>query len=473
MSFASALNSYCNKLGCTNRELAARCGLSASALSRYRSGERTPNADSAIVERLAFGIAQLARERAIVEIANPDEVKRTFDMNLVQPDDATFGFGQRLDTLLGIIGMGNREAALLLSLDPSYIYRIRKGLRQPSDIEEFSHRVAAMVVERANAVHSLDYVLALTGDAVGARGDRQRRSYTSDELDLTCMKVYAWLQGQVSTLYDTTRTRLILQYLNDFDPSDYHLFDGKPVVQGQCYGNLPANREFFGVDELRQSMIEFLWRCVEADVSHVNLRGGMPFLISDNSSGFVEQRNQALKALSLQGTKIVALHDLECSLSETIARINLWLPLYMTGCVSSYTVNGMHNTLYSSLGFSSDACVLVADSVSDYPDTCWGYLTSNSEAIAFQKMRSDRIMEMASPVMRVYREDDEKGMAEYRAFLADLETKTVRIGHAWAEYENLRVDVYPYDCAVVTRIVDPVVHCVMYHPMMCRALYLR
>ena len=60
MSFANVLNLYLDKTKCTAKELSAASGISASALSRYRSGKRIPEPEQ--IEKLICGFVQLASE---------------------------------------------------------------------------------------------------------------------------------------------------------------------------------------------------------------------------------------------------------------------------------------------------------------------------------------------------------------------------------------------------------------------------
>ena len=62
MNFQEQLNMYMEKLHCTGRELASESGVSETIISRYRKGDRIPAADSAYLQRLAEGIAQLAEK---------------------------------------------------------------------------------------------------------------------------------------------------------------------------------------------------------------------------------------------------------------------------------------------------------------------------------------------------------------------------------------------------------------------------
>ena len=52
MKFKDQLNAYIDQLGCTAKELGEASGVSAATISRYRSGERLPEADTPAFEAL-------------------------------------------------------------------------------------------------------------------------------------------------------------------------------------------------------------------------------------------------------------------------------------------------------------------------------------------------------------------------------------------------------------------------------------
>ena len=60
MEFYLLLDNYIKEIGCTAKQLAEKSKLSASVISRYRSGDRVPSPDSDILKKLATGISQLS-----------------------------------------------------------------------------------------------------------------------------------------------------------------------------------------------------------------------------------------------------------------------------------------------------------------------------------------------------------------------------------------------------------------------------
>lgn len=76
MTFQELLNDYLTQLECTAKELSSASGISASVISRYRTGSYSPDLDSGQWQKLAAGIAALAAERGLVELTTGGGGKR-------------------------------------------------------------------------------------------------------------------------------------------------------------------------------------------------------------------------------------------------------------------------------------------------------------------------------------------------------------------------------------------------------------
>ena len=68
MNFSEKLNGYIYRLSCTGRDICVLSGISASTLSRYRSGERVPELGSAAFDGLCDAIAGIAADREDADI---------------------------------------------------------------------------------------------------------------------------------------------------------------------------------------------------------------------------------------------------------------------------------------------------------------------------------------------------------------------------------------------------------------------
>lgn len=87
MKFGDLLNSYIESLGCTAKELADRSGISPAVISRYRSGERTPQAGSRQMDMLAEAIAALAADRKVCGGITKEEVLQKLEGCVAEKDN--------------------------------------------------------------------------------------------------------------------------------------------------------------------------------------------------------------------------------------------------------------------------------------------------------------------------------------------------------------------------------------------------
>ena len=68
MTFKDKLSEYMEILDCTAKDLSDNSGLSPATISRYRSGERVPEADSDNFSNLVKGIVAIAESKNISDI---------------------------------------------------------------------------------------------------------------------------------------------------------------------------------------------------------------------------------------------------------------------------------------------------------------------------------------------------------------------------------------------------------------------
>ena len=135
MDFAARLNAYVADVGCSAKELADASGISPAAISRYRTGDRTPDPDGPQLRALAEGLAALSAG-ALDASAVHDEL--AFAISGLSVDSYTYL--ANLHALLAAADVSNSDLARALSFDPSYISRVLSGARRDG---LFGHMLAA------------------------------------------------------------------------------------------------------------------------------------------------------------------------------------------------------------------------------------------------------------------------------------------------------------------------------------------
>lgn len=128
MTFQELINDYLTQLDCTARELSAASGISAPVISRYRRGSQSPEPDGEQWQKLAAGIAALARERGLEEITQGTVETAFRDALTPQESFDKTRFCRNLNELLESFSIGNIELAHYLSYDASYAGKSVSGL---------------------------------------------------------------------------------------------------------------------------------------------------------------------------------------------------------------------------------------------------------------------------------------------------------------------------------------------------------
>lgn len=141
MSFADVLKLYLNKTRCTAKELSVASGISASALSGYRSGKRVPEQEQ--IEKLICGFVRLAGEKA----PELDEatVRDAFSAYCEKPKLNYQTVIKNLNVAINALDINVSGLSRALRFDSSYLSRIRSGQRRPADLEKFIIETAGYI----------------------------------------------------------------------------------------------------------------------------------------------------------------------------------------------------------------------------------------------------------------------------------------------------------------------------------------
>ena len=172
MRFCQQLNAWMVLTGCRASERCARPGVAAPSLSRYRAGERTPGRDSAALDGLCRGLAELAQERGIPGMAEA-EVRAGFLSCEEYAASDRVQLRENFNTLVEVMELSISRLCRYANYDPSTVFRFRSGARQPADPVGFAGAVAAYVSRELDDVQHreiagrmyADYPAVFAGDA--------------------------------------------------------------------------------------------------------------------------------------------------------------------------------------------------------------------------------------------------------------------------------------------------------------------
>ena len=406
MSFSVRLNEYMEQLGCKNIDLAKASGLSASLVSRYRSGMRTPQGEDTL-ERLVTGLAMLAETKELP--LSRAEILRELSTELAaaeQPD-----ISKKLSLLMETMDISTSALAKALDYDSSGISRIRSGQRKPTNLSRFVSGVTAFVLRR-NDAQKQERLAKLLGCDVEQLSSKASASQI----------LFDWLcSGSVSAPDNSVSDFVAM--LDSFDLDEYiasiHFNDLKvPTVPF----TLPGSKYYYGVEQFRQAHLDFFrTTALSASMEPVFMCADIPMEHMVEDPTFMKNWMSGIAASLKKGRDLTMIHTLDRPFKEMMVGLQSWVPLYMTGQVFPYYLPDPQNKVWQHALFVSGAAALSCEGIEgDYLDARY-YLTRNREEREFYRRRADALLKKAKPLMEIYRIERKDGYYAFLAHEADVE----------------------------------------------------
>ena len=417
MTFREQLNAYIEAIGCSARQLADASGLSPAVISRYRSGERLPGAQSPQLDALARALEALAAQAGRATPTRQEaRAALCAALSPVERDDGSLA--DNLGALIDALGVTSGEIARALNYDASYISRIRSGTRRPADSQAFADKLARFLARRCEgAEREADLARLVETDADALKTPRARHE-----------AIRRWLlkpapgRSQPATGF--------LGKLDEFDLAQYIRsirFDDLKLptvpcapVRGRVYlgteGRKAGELDFFKATVLSRSD-EDVFMCTD-----------MPMEKLASDLDFSKKWMLGLAMMLKKGLRLAIIHDLNRPFNEMMLGLESWIPLYMTGQISPYALRSPQNGVYCHLTYVSGAAALHGECVAGYEEEGRGALTGQKEEVAYYRLRAERLLKKAQPIMDIYRQDAREAFAAFRdaAFEGDAPLRGIR-----------------------------------------------
>ena len=238
MGFADVLKLYLNKTKCTAKDLSTASGISASALSRYRSGKRIPDQEQ--IEKLICGFVQLASENT-PEIEE-EEIRNAFSAYTEKPKLDFQSIIKNLNAAIEALDISVSGLSRALSFDSSYLSRIRKGQRKPADLDKFILKTA-------------DYI-ARTNSPAAIAGLIGQHAEGLVPVGRCALKLCSWLNSKTIRQHDYLGE--FLYQLDAFNIKTYMSHNHFPeVTHTQESEILSLPKYYYGFDEMKKGELDF------------------------------------------------------------------------------------------------------------------------------------------------------------------------------------------------------------------------
>lgn len=412
--FYKALNRYMDLLQCSGKELSEKSGISEATISRYRTGERVPKADSEELERMCRGICAIAAEKGMDHVLYQPVLKE-FRQLIAGEGFHYKSLQTKLNRILSVLSVNVSEMSKALKYDSSYISRVRNGQRNPARPEQFAQSVAEYVARHYDSENEKKIAAQLMNIAPSSL--RTHKGYAASLTD--------WLTDGETADLENPMTKF-LEALNAFDLNEYisaiHFDELKvPSVPFQ----LPTSKSYYGIEEMKNGELDFLKATALSRSKHsVFLCSDMQMDDMAKDLEFSKKYMFGLAAMLKKGLHLQVIHHLNRPFQELMYGLECWIPLYMTGQISPYYLKGIHNQVYNHFLNVSGAAALAGEAIAGHHAKGRYILTKNRTELTYYQERAELLLKKAQPLMEIYCENDAAGLKAF--LLADAQTKGAR-----------------------------------------------
>ena len=490
MKFSDYMNQYIEILECSAKELAEVCDLSAAVISRYRTGEREPAADSAQLEKLIVGIAKLAREKGVTNLSEP-QIRKEFDSALNQKNSDYENFTANFDALITQLDINMKALSQASSFDLSYLYRIRSGHRRPSDLDSFCNSFCQYIVSHYSTPVDKEKAASLLGCSV-------EQIQTDDDYQYHLRN---WLYTG-TTEKSQTDMESFLQNLDSFNLDEYiraiHFDELKvPTMPFQIY----SPRSYYGVEEMRKGELDFFKHTVLAkSMEPIFMCSDMPTSDMAKDMDFNQKWMIAIAMSLKKGLHLNIIHNIDRPFHEMMLGLESWIPIYMTGQVSPYHLPNVSTHVYHHFNYVSGTVALTGECISGHHDRA-KLTTAQRDKVLRHAKKQRTLFEETLQNAYVYDEFatiSQEEFAEhpaqlalsdafyeadipytYEEYLAHIRlTKEFADTHsgykvqtdAKQTFRNIQIHIIEGKCVRLSKSKTPVIHFAIRHPKMVSAL---
>lgn len=403
--FGDKLNEYMNLIDCSGKELSERSDISESVISRYRTGEKIPKRGSCDIEKLCLSLCELSKEKGGEYLQYQALLSELDGLALDNAVDCD-NMQKKLSALINALCINVSDMSKSLKYDSSYISRIKNGQRKPSKPKQFA---------------------ADTGEYIARYYEKNSDKKIMSELmnkDLSKLKTkkeYAsaiteWLTDGKNLAQPENPVISFLEKLDAFNLNEYiRAISFDKLKVSTLPFQLPTSKSYYGLSDMKNAELDFL------KATALSKSDKRVFMFSDmqmddmaQDKDFSKKYMFGLAMMLKKGLHLDVVHNLNRPFNELMLGLECWIPLYMTGLISPYYLNGVHNRIFCHFLNVSGAAALAGESISGFHAKGKYYLTKNKDELKYYRERSECILKKARPLMNIYRREN---AAAFSAFL--------------------------------------------------------
>lgn len=316
-------------------------------------------------------------------------------------------FADKLDLLMKLTNTTNSVLARSISMDASFISRLRRGLRTPARNVNYIQTMSAYFARNCRA----EYQKAALWEAI----KKSSKNLPQDANNFEEL-IYTWLRETNEASADT-----ISEFLNGVTNFQFKKEQAAALdVYHQDIRNISEVEVFYGVEGKQNAVLAFLSMVLKSNKPQTLL------LYSNEDLGwltgnpeFTLQWANLLTQVIKSGHKIKIIHTINRDFDEMLSAIKQWVPLYMTGSIEPYYYPRIRDGLFRrTLFIAPHTAAVTSSSVVSGTKNAANFLFTDKNTVKALIEEYNGFLSLCRILMRIF---TPAGEEDYLALLAEFE----------------------------------------------------
>ncbi len=307
-------------------------------------------------------------------------------------------FAERFDALMNVAEVSNSRLGRAVSMNPSYIGRLRSGARALPKKQAYLLNMCKYLAGNVKKDYQINALIKLTG--IG--------SAVLETVEDTAVYLERWLIGEKPELY----------------PASGRLVSGcSHAVQRQVAAVSQENEReelkkyssyLYGNAGKRKAVIQFFQMILQEKKPHTLLLfsdENMEWLYEDGA--FVKRWMELFTGVILKGNRVRVIHNISRDMNELIEAVTKWIPIYMTGMVEPYYYPRLRDGVFRrTLFIAPEVAAVASSSVQQDTDGMLNMFITDRFAINALTAEYGNYFGLCRPLMQIFTEKDAKSFAD-------------------------------------------------------------
>ncbi len=317
-------------------------------------------------------------------------------------------FCEKLDFVMKITNTTNSALARVISIDPSLVSRLRRGVRNPAKKENYLKPMAAYFAGKCDS----HYQKTALRDVL----TKNSNSFSGDPEQFTGL-IYRWFIEE--KLEHSKSVENLFQGLTRFNfkkTSQILSIDPSTIPE-----NTAANGAvFYGIEGKQAAVINLLSLVIkEKKPATLLLYSDEDMEWMTENSEFAAKGTVLLLQFVKNGGKIKIIHTVNRDLDEILSSVKKWLPIYMTGAIEPYYYPKTRDGIFKrTLFIAPGTAAVTSNSIGNSTAKAANFLFTDKNTISALTEEYNEYLSLCRPLMRIFNSSSKE---EFLSVLSEFE----------------------------------------------------